>query len=240
MLDTRGSILVEGRASSVARASSPWKRSRPGWPCHNRASRIILIFAFLVGLWATVPGCTPTADSEPAEIPAANSTLSEIAVSQGPPPLVVDTSAPLLLEELSGGQEAAPPGASGAAAANAACFVCHANYRAEFLVDRHATAGIGCANCHGESLAHKNDENNTTPPEIMYPGQKIDPFCQGCHTAHDVPPGKVVVRWMERGLGTIDPDKIVCTDCHGEHRMKVRTVVWDKSSGALLRTNKGQ
>ena len=45
---------------------------------------------------------------------------------------------------------------------------------------------------------------------------------------------------MERGLDKINPDKIVCTHCHGDHRMKVRTVVWDKSSGELLRTNKGQ
>jgi hypothetical protein len=217
MLDTRCSILVE-----------------------RRASGIILVFAFLVPLCVTVPGCAPTVEREAGEVHAVTSTQIEPSASEGPPPLVVDTGAPLLLEELSGGQEAAPPGDSGAAAANAACFVCHANYRAEFLVDRHATAGVGCTNCHGESLAHKNDENNTTPPEIMYPGQKIDPFCQGCHAAHDVSPGRVVVRWMERGLDKIDPGKIVCTDCHGEHRMKVRTVVWDKSSGELLRTNKGQ
>jgi hypothetical protein len=154
--------------------------------------------------------------------------------------LVVDTGAPLLLEEPGEAQDSTSSASTGAAAANVACFVCHANYRAEFLVDKHATAGIGCANCHGESLAHKNDENNTTPPELMYPTDKIDPFCQGCHTAHDVSPKNVVARWMERGLDNLDPDKIVCTHCHGEHRMKVRTVVWDKSSGALLRTNKGQ
>ena len=154
--------------------------------------------------------------------------------------MVVDTSAPLLLEEPGEGQEAPSSEVTGATAGNAACFVCHANYRAEFLVDRHATAGIGCANCHGDSLAHKNDENNTTPPQTMYAADKIDPFCRGCHTAHDVSPEKVVARWMERGLDKINPDKIVCTHCHGDHRMKVRTVIWDKSSGELLRTNKGQ
>jgi len=37
-----------------------------------------------------------------------------------------------------------------------------------------------------------------------------------------------------------DPDKIVCTDCHGEHRMKVRTIIWDKKTGKLLRTNRGE
>ena len=161
-------------------------------------------------------------------------------VRQGPPPLVVDTDAPLLLDEPVKGQEAASAAAVGAAAANAACFVCHANYRGELLVEKHAQAGVGCAACHGESVAHKNDENNTTPPQIMYPAEKIDPFCQGCHAAHDVPPRKVVVRWMEVGLDKVDPGKIVCTHCHGEHRMKVRTVIWDRSSGQLLRTNKGR
>ena len=199
-----------------------------------------LIFALLVPLWATIPGCTPTVDPEPAENPATSSTQSETTVSQGPAPLVIDTSAPLLLEEPGEGQEAPSSEVTGATAGNAACFVCHANYRAEFLVDRHATAGIGCANCHGDSLAHKNDENNTTPPQTMYAADKIDPFCRGCHTAHDVSPEKVVARWMERGLDKINPDKIVCTHCHGDHRMKVRTVIWDKSSGELLRTNKGQ
>jgi hypothetical protein len=43
---------------------------------------------------------------------------------------------------------------------------------------------------------------------------------------------------VERSLDKTDPKRIVCTDCHGEHRMKVRTVLWDKKSGTLLRTNR--
>ena len=31
-----------------------------------------------------------------------------------------------------------------------------------------------------------------------------------------------------------DPKQVVCTDCHGEHRLKVRSVWWDKSTGKLL------
>jgi hypothetical protein len=208
-------------------------------------------FVFLVVAAALVPGCTPKggrfkgaafghgppAKNHP-QAPLEDATRPQIepSASGGPPPLVVDTSAPLLLDEPREGQKAET---SGAAAANASCFVCHANYRAEFLVDRHAKAGVGCAHCHGDSLMHKNDENNTTPPETMYAADKIDPFCRGCHTAHDVSPGKVVVRWMERGLDKIDPDELVCTHCHGDHRMKVRTVIWDKTSGELVRTNRG-
>ena len=161
----------------------------------------------------------------------------ESGVSGGPPPLVVDTGAPLLLEEPGERQEAVVADTR-AFAENAACLVCHVNYRAESLVSSHAGADIGCVKCHGESLAHKNDENNTTPPQIMYPAGKIDPFCQGCHAAHNVPAQKVVARWVERSLDKTDPKRIVCTDCHGEHRMKVRTVLWDKKSGTLLRTNR--
>ena len=34
-----------------------------------------------------------------------------------------------------------------------------------------------------------------------------------------------------------DPKKVVCTDCHGEHRLKVRSVSWDKGTGKLLARN---
>ena len=200
---------------------------------YSLAAKALVLLAIAV---VAIPGCTPTVGGQADEAHAVTSAPSEARACDVPPPLVVDTSAPLLLEEPGEGQEAA---SSGVATGNTACFVCHANYRAEFLVDRHAIAGIGCANCHGDSLAHKNDENNTTPPETMYPSEKIDPFCRGCHATHEVSPKEVVARWMERRLDTTDPDKIVCTDCHGDHRMKVRTVIWDKSSGGLVRTNRG-
>jgi nitrate/TMAO reductase-like tetraheme cytochrome c subunit len=74
----------------------------------------------------------------------------------------------------------------------------------------------------------------------MYSADKIDSFCQGCHNSHNVPPGKVVARWATRNPDKTDPDKIVCTDCHGDHRMKVRTIIWDKKTGKLLSTNRGK
>jgi hypothetical protein len=73
----------------------------------------------------------------------------------------------------------------------------------------------------------------------MYPAKEIDPFCRSCHAAHDVLPEKVVARWIELDIDKEDAGKIVCTDCHGKHRMKVRTVIWDKTTGKLLRTNRG-
>jgi len=183
--------------------------------------------------------CTPATDSEHISTQTTAVTTDQPQKAGGPPPLVVDTSAPLLLEEPTDEQQKSATIVNEATAENAACFVCHANYRTEFLVSRHAEANIGCVNCHGESTAHRNDENNTTAPETIYAAEKIEPFCQKCHQGHDVSPGKVVARWLERNLDKTDAGQVVCTDCHGDHRMKVRTVIWDKKTGKLLGTNKG-
>lgn len=227
---------------------------------------LIVLLTFII---TTLLSCTPTTESEPADIQAAPVTDNEAETTGGPPPLVVDTSAPLLLDEPIEEEESFAIATTQAATENTACFVCHANYMTEFLANRHAKADIGCVNCHGQSSAHRNDENNITPPETMYSADKIDSFCQDCHEAHDippkkiiahwlkhkadktdlscrgchedddVPPEKVVARWKQRGLDKTGPNRIVCTDCHGDHRVKIRTVIWDKKSGKLLRTNKG-
>ena len=213
--------------------------------------------------------CTHTIESKSAEIKTAPAIENEAKTAGGLPPLVIDTSAPLLLDEPGENEQTLADANTPAAKENTACFVCHGNYRTEFIVNSHAQANMSCFNCHGESSAHQNDENNITPPEILYASDKIDPFCKGCHTTHkispgkiianylnkqsekkntscegchesdDVPPQKVVNLWKERNLEKIEPEKIVCTDCHGEHRMKVRTIIWDKETGKLLRTNKG-
>ena len=126
-----------------------------------------------------------------------------------------------------------PPG-TGPVADNGTCFVCHANYSEELLAGQHAAGNVGCVNCHGESIAHKNDENNITPPEKMYPADTINAACKICHLTHDVEAAKVIARWHERSLTQADLDTLVCTDCHGSHRLAVRTVRWDKRTGELL------
>ena len=230
--------------------------------CSNLCVALLVLLALGV---IPLPSCAPSSNSRAVDTDAAIMAESESASTGGPPPLVVDTSEPLLLDEPT--EEQAAIAATETATGNMACFVCHANYRGEVLADSHAKANVGCVNCHGDSFAHRNDENNTTPPETMYPYERIDPFCQGCHDAHDisarkiiaawvkqkakkpdvtcegchkeddVPPEKVVTRWKELGIDKSDPAVIVCTDCHGDHRIKVRTVIWDKESGELLRTN---
>jgi hypothetical protein len=184
--------------------------------------------------------CTPAVKSERTEDPPAPAVDDKTESSGGPPPLIVDSDTPLLLDEPTEEQQASAGVTTLATVENTDCFVCHANYRSESLANDHAGANVGCAGCHGQSFEHKNDENNTTPPEKMYPADKIDSFCQGCHNSHDVRPGKIVARWAKLNLDKTDPDKIVCTDCHGEHRMKVRTIIWDKKTGKLLSTNRGE
>ena len=155
------------------------------------------------------------------------------ALVAAPPPLKVDRSKPLRLEE-----PKSPPKPQkkpeGPVADNSACFVCHTNYQDETLASVHALENVGCVRCHGASLAHRNDENNTTPPDKMYPTEAIDPACVECHDTHDAPARKVLVRWKERCPEKTDFSQVVCTDCHGEHRLKLRTVRWDKKSGKLL------
>jgi hypothetical protein len=156
--------------------------------------------------------------------------------AKGLPPLKVDKSAPLLLDEPPA-QSAEPADPKKPRADNSACFVCHGNFQDESMVTVHAKENVGCAKCHGISLAHRNDEDNVTAPEKMYAPVKIDNACRVCHEDHDAPARKVIAMFQARFPANTDPKKVVCTDCHGEHRLKVRSVYWDKNTGKLLGRN---
>jgi hypothetical protein len=68
----------------------------------------------------------------------------------------------------------------------------------------------------------------------MYVPEAIDKACGECHDTHDVSAREVLARWRDRGLDQKDVAQIVCTDCHGQHRLKSRTVRWNKRTGALI------
>lgn len=148
------------------------------------------------------------------------------------PPLKVDKSAPLLLEDPPPRAEPVDPAKP--RADNNACFVCHGNFQDELMVTVHAKENIGCIKCHGPSVAHRNDEDNITAPDKMYASSRIDKSCRECHEDHTASPQKVIRMFQERFPPNTDPKKVVCTDCHGEHRLKVRSVHWDKSTRKLL------
>ncbi len=118
---------------------------------------------------------------------------------------------------------------TGPVADNSRCHVCHMNYEVEPLTIVHARADISCEQCHGASDAHCSDEDNITPPDIMYPAEKIDSFCMGCHTNE-----KIDVLVHKSIWADIDTEQGACTNCHGEHRLSHRTRRWDKTSGKLL------
>lgn len=150
------------------------------------------------------------------------------------PPLVVDKEKPLKLKD----PKPAPIDPwgvpAGPVANNRSCFVCHGNLKEDALTTTHAKANVSCIKCHGKSAKHQADEENIIPPETMFAADKINKACGKCHDSHDAPAEKVIALWETRSEKRLDPEKIVCTDCHGTHRMKVRTVVWDKATGKLI------
>lgn len=125
--------------------------------------------------------------------------------------------------------------------ANPFCEACHADFAEEELVVDHLAFDIGCERCHGESYRHRSDEANVTPPEIMYPKEKINPTCMTCHPRHDIRDTKDHQPLLAASQSVSEPPpsggngKKYCTDCHGsQHHMKKRTIRWDKCTGALL------
>ena len=122
--------------------------------------------------------------------------------------------------------------------ANLFCAACHYGFGDETLALDHERAGIGCERCHGESERHRSDEDNVTPPEIMYPKARINPTCMMCHPRHEIRHVKNH-EILLAGAQTIFDDAagpgIHCTDCHAEdHRINVRTIRWNKVTGELL------
>jgi len=134
-------------------------------------------------------------------------------------PLLLNDEPLLLLDdEPDAGQSDGPQ------ADNSRCFVCHVNYMQEDIAVIHAQANIGCANCHGQSDEHIADESwasggNGTAPDTMFPKPKINSFCMDCHTKDkiDTDQHKPLFENFE---------KMVCTDCHGNHRLEVRKCKW--------------
>jgi hypothetical protein len=136
----------------------------------------------------------------------------------------------------SGGEER--PAASGEAkkpppepADNSYCFVCHANYEQEKLTKGHQRAGVGCENCHGQSVKHSGDEDGLTPPDKMYARSQVTEFCITCHEK-----GTLLKRDEHKDFFRELQAESTCDDCHGEkHRMAVRTRIWDKKTGKLVK-----
>ena len=125
--------------------------------------------------------------------------------------------------------------------ANEFCAACHYAFDEEKLARTHQQAGIGCERCHGESERHRSDEDNVTPPEIMYPRNKIIPTCMMCHPRHEIEQVGPHKQLLAGAKTIFDSDsqtkgrQMYCTTCHAkEHRINVRTIRWNKATGELL------
>jgi hypothetical protein len=116
---------------------------------------------------------------------------------------------------------------------DSACFVCHANFDGEKIGKKHAAEKAdklereeddehlkpakdrpkkaGCAGCHGTCFDHRSDEDNVTPPEVMYTRGEVAAACLQCHIRHKAESKR------KDGEGP-PPPNAVCTDCHGKHK----------------------
>jgi len=110
---------------------------------------------------------------------------------------------------------------------NAACYVCHMTFVDEPLAVVHLRAKITCIDCHGTSQGHANDEKiGATKPDIVIKRSQLNRACRKCHEGHDVRPEEVIARWIKRArsrrartAGKPLQPPVVCTDCHGSHRV---------------------
>jgi len=128
--------------------------------------------------------------------------------------------------------------------ANPFCKACHLDFDEEEMALNHEIVGIGCERCHGESLRHRSDEANVTPPQLMYTKERINPTCMMCHPRHEIRHVEDHGPILEAGLSVFESEEVAgddehtkkyCIDCHGvHHRMKVRTIRWNKATGEVI------
>ncbi len=189
------------------------------WVRTREVSMKYCLFVFVLAAACAIGACCKQAESirqpQTSDEPAAELAREE----KDEAPLLLDDEPLLLLDDDEGSEQSDGPQAD-----NSRCFVCHINYVEEDIAVTHAGADIGCADCHGESDEHIADESwasggNGTAPDTMFPKPKINPFCMGCHTKDkiDTAQHKPLFANME---------KMVCTDCHGEHRLVTRNCKW--------------
>jgi hypothetical protein len=124
-----------------------------------------------------------------------------------------------------------PPAAQPEPADNSYCYVCHTIFDGEKLTAVHQRVSVGCERCHGTSVKHSGDEDGLTPPEKMYAKSQVNSFCTTCHEK-----SKLLKREDHQEFFKEMQPGETCSDCHAaKHHLKVRTRIWDKTTGKLLK-----
>jgi len=178
--------------------------------------KYFLLFFLLTAICIVGTGCEQTKIVQEPKV--VDEPVTDVA-EEIEAPLLLDDEPLLLLDD-----DSQVDHSEWSEANNSRCFVCHVNYMQEDIAVIHAKADIGCASCHGKSDEHIADESwasggNGTAPETMYPRPKINPFCMGCHP-------KDKIETDEHKPLFANFEKMVCTDCHGDHRLEVRNCKW--------------
>lgn len=175
-------------------------------------------------------GDKPAPATSAADPPAAKPAATDPANAQ---PQVAAATRPSLASAAGGASAGASSPPKGREVDNSRCHVCHGNFVDEPLAVNHAKQGVGCERCHGPCDEHCSDEGNITPPTILYAKDKVDKSCKECHPD---PMERIVAdaRYCLFVPLTDEEKKKICSDCHGAHRMNLRTVFWDKATGKLL------
>ena len=78
-------------------------------------------------------------------------------------------SSPQVEHPRTAGPPTASPPKANRQADNAACLDCHMDFADELISAKHLDKGFACTACHGESIAHGEDEGNVTKPELGSP-----------------------------------------------------------------------
>jgi len=170
-------------------------------------------------------GCTPTGNDGSCGGGEPGMPAVKVGDRQDDPGHSPSPKPPIPAAENAAGQGEQPK-----AADNFYCFVCHMNYDGEELALNHEVAGVGCATCHGVCDRHSADEDGITPPDKMFARDEINAYCMTCHAEADIKDSSSHKPLFDKTA----EDKHVCTDCHGKHRLTVRTRRWDKKTGELV------
>jgi len=193
-----------------------------------------LLWLSVAAAAALAAGCQKSEQSNPGPRGDTSAAIAPAPALSADPPAVSPQVAKQIEAAISAVTvEGTTPPPAKKAVDNSRCHVCHLNFSDEQLAVSHAKNGVGCEKCHGACDEHASDEGNVTPPQIMYPHEKIDASCKVCHPD---PMERIVAgaKYCLHVLVTEEEQKKVCTDCHGAHKMAQRQVRWNKTTGEVL------